>query len=346
MKASDKSLAKALIEELLAFSRRQTTAGIYNRLDPFPEHGKRASHRLDGRIRTILSSVGTETGRLSSKGQKRGDEWWPEPHTNLQNLNKKVALLDPLLNVRNVIIPSPGKAFVAVDYSAAEARLTAAYARDEPMLEAYRAFDEGRGPKVYRWMASKMYGVDPDDVSKGQYQLGKMAILGLGYGLGVAGFHKKVNKEVEYTGMTISLKEAQTVYDLNHRVRPRLRLWWKELEEELRLRGSLINCLGRKREFFAYRPGEELYAFLPQSTNADNINRALIAVEKEVKGFRLLLQIHDELLGEVPIGAEKEFCEAVVEVMEREPLTIHGREIRIPAEASFSRTSWGEMEEL
>ena len=346
MRSENKPLARQLIQEILRYKRRQTAIGAYKRLDPYPEYGQRAKHRLDGRIRTVLSPVGTETGRLSSKGQKRGKEWWPEPHTNLQNLSKKVALLGPEFNVRQCIIPSPGMAFVAVDFSAAEARLTAAYANDVPMLKAYEDYDAGRGPKVYTWMASKMYQVPAEDVDKGQYAMGKMAVLGLGFGLGANGFYRKVNKEVEFTGILISQNEAQEVYDLNHRVRPRLKPWWQELENEVRTKGYLVNCLGRRRDFFAYRPGEKLYAYLPQSTNADNMNRAIVRVEKKVAGFKLLLQIHDELLGEVPLGSEQEFCEALRVEMEQEPLEILGRTIHIPAEASYSTTNWGEMIEL
>jgi DNA polymerase I-like protein with 3'-5' exonuclease and polymerase domains len=104
MKSSDKETAREILTLLLDAQKAGTVRSTFKRLAP----GE------DGRIRTVLSPGGTETGRLSAGTS------FLEKSTNLQNLPKKVAKLDPLYNVRAIIVADPGRIFWAADYSSAE----------------------------------------------------------------------------------------------------------------------------------------------------------------------------------------------------------------------------------
>src|SRR2546427_3184915 len=114
-----RAIAEAVVVPMLQGSRDRKVAGTYLRLTP----GK------DGKIHTVLSPD-TASFRLSSSETKL-----IRPSTNMQNLEKKVAKLDPLYHVRDVIIPDKDMVLVACDYKGAEAILCGAYSEDWTYVE-------------------------------------------------------------------------------------------------------------------------------------------------------------------------------------------------------------------
>lgn len=331
VKSENQPIAAELLGLLLEQAKLSTMSGIYARLEPWS----------DGRIRTTLSAVATETGRLASSGRKRED--WPgwEFSTNLQNLPKKTARADALYNVRQTIVPDPGMVFVEGDLSQAEIYATCLYAGDwakiNRMLE---------GSDEHRRLAAELYGVKPADVTPSQRAIGKASNHGCNYGLGWHTFMDKLNKEADLTGITISAKESKAAVDAFRRLNPKTVAWWGHIEREIRTKGYLTNCYGRKRIFLDREgAGNDAVAFLPQSTIADHLNISLVrAFHKldEAGLFTILLQVHDAILGQAPEGKWRQVARVLKTTMEH-PLTYEGRTVTIPADVSVSSVSWGDM---
>lgn len=325
MKQADKPIAAELIQLTLQQSKLQTINGIYNRL----RGGQ------DQRIRTKLAPY-TETGRLRS-GE---DDWWPEPTTNLQNLPKKVAKLDALYEVRNVIVPPAGQVFLEGDLKQAESIATAAYAGDWAKVERLMHADE------HSLLAARIFSIPVEQVNKETHrQLGKMANHGLNYGVGWKTFMEGVNKDADITGISIDAKMAKKVIAAWQAMNPKTVRWWQEVKNEVARCGSLTNCFGRKRIFLnANTAGNDLIAYLPQSTIADLLNTALVRLFQfeQAHSFRIVLQIHDAILLEAPAASWPAVARILHDTM-LIPLEIGGRQLTVPVDISMSGKSWGEM---
>ena len=328
MKQQDKATAAELLKLTLQLSKLETISGIYARLKP----------GADGRIRTKLAPY-TETGRLRS-GE---DDWWPEPTTNLQNLPKKVAALDPLYEVRNCIVPSPGHVLIEGDLSQAEALATAAYANDWPKVDRLLHSDE------HSLLAGRIFGLEPQAVDRKKHRpIGKFANHGLNYGAGWKTFMENVNKDADITGIAIDAKMAKRVIAAWQAVNPKTVRWWELAKREAADKGYLVNCFGRKRIFLNLNTaGNDIIAYLPQSTIADLLNAALVRLYAlEAKhGFRIVLQIHDAVLVEAPASRWLAVARLMQQTMAM-PMEINGRQLTVPVDISMSGKSWGSMKEV
>lgn len=328
MKLADKPVVAELLKLALQQSKLETITGIYNRL----RGGQ------DQRIRTKLAPY-TETGRLRS-GE---DDWWPEPTTNLQNLPKKVAALDPLYEVRNVIVPPAGSVFIEGDLSQAEALATAAYANDWPKVERLLHSDE------HSLLAARIFGIEPQAVDRKRHRpIGKFANHGLNYGAGWKTFMENVNKDADITGISIDAKMAKKVISAWQAMNPKTVRWWNEVKQEVHSKGYLTNCFGRKRIFLnPNTAGNDIIAYLPQSTIADLLNTALVKVfsAEQAGGFRVVHQIHDAILLEAPAERWHEAARCLWDSM-LIPMTINQRSLTVPVDISMSAESWGKMKEV
>ena len=327
MKTADATIAREIILSLLKAAKIQSIHEIYNRVRPGP----------DGRIRTTLSPVGTITGRLASKGT------FLEASTNLQNLPKKIAKLDPLFDVRRVLVPDPGYLFMEADLSQAEARVVAVLANDQKALDLFAS-----GADIHRITAAEVFGVAPEDITDKQREIGgKKARHSLSYGLGWKHFLEDVNKDSDLTGISISAAEAKAIHSGYHRANPAIRLWHRSVEQEIYEKGFLTTPFGRRLVLIDQNDMLSAIAFVPQSTVADHLNMRLRVIYDKLDPdpFMLLHQIHDAVLGQVKVAQARLVARRLRRLMQH-PIQIGSTSLLIPADVSTSSSSWGEMEEV
>ena len=338
MKQVDAPLAKQFITQLLQLTKVQTI----NRMQYARVQGK-----VDGRVRTIQQPFGTETGRLNSKGQTKGREWWPEQITNLQNITnpKKFPKLNPLYNVRSIIVPDDGCCFIAADYAAAELYAYLAEAGDHERIEMLHA-----GEDLHAATAAHILDVDVANLSYEQRALaGKFPNFALGYGGGWMMLKGKINKDADLTGISIDAKLAKHIVAEWRAINPLVVAWWERVKAQVQSTGVLTNAYGRRRVFLgrADSSGNDWIAFLPQSNIADHLNHSLVSIYEryDPKLLQVMLQVHDEILMQVKLGDEERAARIVKAEMQR-PLSISGIEVRIPVEVSVGYKNWGEMVEM
>lgn len=268
----------------------------------------------DKRIRCNYSITGTETGRLSSSKTARGTG------TNLQNV--------PPGPVRSLFIPDPGKVFINADLSQAEARVVAYISNESRLI---RVFEEGGD--IHRKNASNIFRVSESEVTDEQRQMAKRVVHASNYGMGPITFAKQCD---------IPASEAKRLLNQYFATYPEIANWQLSIASQLRSRRYLTTPFGRKRYFFnRYNEGlvKEGLAFIPQSTVADIVGKALVCAHR--KGIELLLQVHDSLLVQTSAERVQETCEILKECLST-PIEINGKVLVIPTDVKVGM-NWEDM---
>ena len=254
----------------------------------------------DGRVHTTFQQAVAATGRLSST----------DP--NLQNIPIRTALGR---KIRNTFIAEKGNTLVAADYSQIELRILAHVTRDEHLIAAFAA-----GEDIHRATAARVLGKPAADVNDDERAMAKMVNFGIAYGMGDFGLATRAG---------ISRDAAKSFIAGYFERYPGIRRYIDTIKEEARTNGSVTTQLGRRRpipELRAGNPalraaGERAAINHPiQGTAADVIKIAMIRLaprlaEAGLKA-RLVLQVHDELLLEVPSGEVDRLVPILVETME------------------------------
>ncbi len=242
---------------------------------------------VDGRVHTTFSQSFTETGRLSSS----------DP--NLQNIPVRT---ERGKNIRAAIVPrDTDHLLVSADYSQIELRILAAMSGDENMLAAFAA-----GADIHRDTAARVYGVAPDAVTSDQRARCKMVNFGIVYGISAFGLSQRLK---------IARREAADLIDTYFKLFPKIRAFMDKSIEDARRTGYAVTALGRRRTLrdinsrnaTARQSAERDAMNTPvQGTAADLIKLAMVRVDRALKAEQLkakmVLQIHDELLFDVPRG--------------------------------------------
>lgn len=280
----------------------------------------------DGRLHSAMNPIGTTTGRLSASKDVLGEGG------NVQTLPK---MFYPF------IVADDNCIMYHLDISQGENRIVANIA-PEPLMKA--AFDEGRD--VHRQTASLIFNIPFAQVSdepgssemgngeQSQRFWGKKSNHAFNYGQGYGRF-----------SLECDLPEAQGkfVYLRYHQMYPGIRQYWSWVVEMCRKNNRMLtNLFGRKRLFLGNWGDdlfEDLYAFIPQSTIADKVNRqAVIPIYEDQDNFKaidLLNQIHDAILFQIPLSYSWiDHAEALLKLINllTTPLKWHGAEFILPVD--------------
>jgi DNA polymerase-1 len=276
-----------------------------------------------GRVHTTFGQTGTATGRLSSA------------NPNLQNIPIRTELGR---EIRAAFIAEPGHVLLAADYSQVELRLLAHYSRDKLLVEAFR-----RGDDIHTLTASQVFGVPPLAVTLDQRRAAKIVNFGIVYGLSAFGLSQNLG---------IEPGEARKFIDAYFEKYAGVRAFIDVTLEQTRRDGKVTTLFGRIRPIpdinsknstqrgFAERTAVNTPL---QGTAADLIKLAMIRIDEEIRKrdmkSRMTLQVHDELVFEVP-ETEVDVMKALVrEHMEN----AHALEVPLLVEIGVG-PNWRDME--
>ena len=236
------------------------------------------------RIHTTFNQTVASTGRLSSS----------DP--NLQNIPVRE---EEGRRIRRAFVAEPGHLLLSADYSQIELRLLAHFCEDETLLKAFE-----QGLDVHAATASELFGVPIASVTPSQRRSAKAINFGILYGMGAY----RLARELK-----ISRKEAQAYIDRYFERYRRVRAFLDETLERGRRDGYVTTLFGRRRylpelrseNHNARQAAERMAINMPiQGTAADIIKLAMIRTQDQIEArglrARLLLQVHDELVLEVP----------------------------------------------
>ena len=248
----------------------------------------------DGKIHTIFKQNFARTGRLSST----------EP--NLQNIPVRD---DEGKKIRQAFLPS-NDLFLSADYSQIELRILAHISGSKELQEAFI-----NDADIHTKVASDIYGVSEDMVSKKMRSTAKAVIFGIVYG--ISGYGLGENLE-------ISPKEAKEFISKYYELYPGVKKYMDEIVVEAKEEGSVRTLFNRRRtipeldstEYMVRQMGERIALNTPiQGTSADIIKKAMVEIDKEFKEkniqSKMILQVHDELIFDV-IESEKKIVEEIV----------------------------------
>jgi len=287
----------------------------------------------DGRLRAEFLQASTTTGRMGCK----------DP--NLQNIPIRT---EYGRRIRGAFKAPEGKVLLALDYSQIELRLAAGLSGDEKLLEVFKT-----GGDVHTAVASQVFSVPPEHVDREMRRRAKIINFGILYGMGVNALRTSL-------GEGVSREEATRFMDEYFANFSGVAKWIEFTKRDAALKGYVETVFGRRR----YLPGfkslmpqlrsqaERFAVNAPiQGTQADIIKLAMVKADEliEEKGWRekvlLVLQVHDELVYEVPEKSAEEAAKEIREVMESVAPTKELSGVPILAEAAIGK-DWGEMQKI
>ena len=279
-----------------------------------------------GRVHTSFNQTGTATGRLSSS----------DP--NLQNIPIRGELGR---QVRKAFVASDGYLLLSGDYSQIDLRVMAHLSQDAHLLAAFHRDDD-----IHRATASEVFGVPPSEVTPDMRRVAKTVNFGVIYGISDYGLEQATE---------LSREEASRFINTYFEKHRGVKEYIDSTKRQARERGYVETILGRRR----YIPdinssnaqvraaAERMAINMPvQGTAADIIKLAMIRIQREMgkrglrtKKAKMVLQVHDELVFEVPQEELEEMKQLVLEVMP------NALKLTVPLEVEVKEgKNWGEME--
>ena len=274
----------------------------------------------DGRVHTSFHQALTETGRLSSE------------RPNLQNI--------PIRTERGkriraaIVASSPDHVLLSADYSQIELRMVAHLSGDEHLIDAFR-----HDADIHRQTAALVYGIPPEEVTKEQRASCKQVNFGIIYGISAFGLAQRIG-----CSRATAADMIQTYFERF----PKIRAFMEKTIEQARSNGYVTTILGRRRPLRdiasrngTVRAGAERNAINTpvQGSAADLIKLAMVRVAHELRthnlSAKLLLQVHDELLLDVPKTEADAVSKLVRDAME------NAMELSVPLKTDIGiGTNW------
>ena len=270
----------------------------------------------DGRIHATFNQTVARTGRLSSD------------KPNLHNIPVRS---DVGRVFRTAFVPSPGRELLVADYNQIELRCIAHLAADPGLIEAFTS-----GSDIHNATASRVFEVEPDTVTLDQRSKAKMVSYGLAYGMEAYGLGQRLN---------IPTDEAAKILDAYFEAFPNVKAYMDATVQEARKNGYTETLFGRRRPIpellnsnWRIRQAGERQAMNAgiQGLAADIFKVALVRIDAALDdvGFEseLVLQVHDEVIVEVPTSERERVGDLVVDLMRG------AAELDVPLEVNVA---WG-----
>jgi DNA polymerase-1 len=296
-----------LIDPLLEYREVEKLRGTYG-------EGLLAEVADDGRIHATFNQTVARTGRLSSD------------QPNLHNIPVRS---DVGRQFRKAFVPAPGHRLLIADYNQIELRCIAHLAEDPGLIEAFTS-----GTDIHNATAARVFSVDPKAVTVDQRSKAKMVSYGLAYGMESYGLAQRLN---------IAVEDASVILDAYFEAFPNVKAYMERTVKEARMRGYTETLFGRRRPIpdlqnpnYRMRQAAERQAMNAgiQGLAADIFKVALVRLDAalETSGFAspIVLQVHDEVLVEVPEGDEDAVGALTVAVMRG------AAELRVPLEVNLT----------
>jgi DNA polymerase-1 len=270
-----------------------------------------------GRVHASLNQTVAATGRLSSS----------DP--NLQNIPIRSEMGE---QIRQAFLPEHGCQLLTADYSQIELRLLAHFSGDEALQ---RAFEEDRD--IHAMVAEQIFNVTEHHVTEAMRRAAKTVNFGVIYGISAMGLGQRLN---------IPVREAAHFIEAYFTKYPAVQEYQQNLLKECREQGQVKTILGRRRRiegvraFTSYKgrnqPEREAINMQIQGSAADLIKIAMLNIhrrlEREERRARMLLQIHDELVFEVPPAEQN----AVIALVHEEMTQALADRLRVPLKVDMS----------
>ncbi len=273
--------------------------GLKKLLSTYVETLPMLINRETGRIHTSFNQAVASTGRLSSN------------NPNLQNIPVRD---ERGREIRKAFVPEEGKIFFAADYSQIELRLMAHLSGDEGMISDFRS-----GHDIHSATASKIFGVGIDEVTREMRSRAKTANFGIIYGISSFGLSER---------LTIGRKEAKELIDGYFSSYPGVKAYMDESIRRAREKGYVTTMFGRRRYLpdilsrnQVVRGNAERNAINApiQGSAADIIKIAMVRIDERLRtenfSSKMILQVHDELIFEVPSSELEKLREMVISEM-------------------------------
>ena len=254
----------------------------------------------DGKIHTIYKQTGTRTGRLSSV----------EP--NLQNIPVRS---EEGKQIRKAFIPSENSYLLSSDYSQIELRVLAHISNSRSLKNAFI-----NGEDIHTHVASDIFDVPENEVTKNMRRTAKAVIFGIVYGISGYGLGENLD---------ISPNEAKKYIEKYLTLYPEVNEYMTEIVKKAKETSSVRTLLNRKRtidelnntNYMIRQMGERIALNTPiQGTAADILKLAMIRIDEKLKEdnlkTKMLLQVHDELIFDVPDEELNIVIDIVREIME------------------------------
>lgn len=306
-----------VVQSILQFRKLEKMRSTY--LDPLPR-------LMDGqnRIHTTFNQEATATGRLSSS------------NPNLQN----IPVRGPLgKRMRACFVAAPGNVLVSADYSQIELRILAHMSQDPTLLDAFR-----QGEDIHARTAALIFDMPQDRVLPDQRRMAKTINFGLIYGMGA----NKLGQELK-----IPTAEARAFIDRYFARLSGLKAFYERVIDGARERGYVVTLAGRRRWLpdilsangqMAAQARRQAVNTVIQGSAADVIKLAMLAVAQDAElrrlEARLVLQVHDELLLELPEDGAREAGARAAALMEG--VRPGGVELSVPLLVEWgSGRDWG-----
>lgn len=268
----------------------------------------------DGRIHASFNQTVARTGRLSSE------------NPNLHNIPVRSEMGREF---REAFVPGEGYTLLVADYNQIELRCIAHLAEDPGLIEAFES-----GTDIHTETAARVFGVGLDEVAPDQRAKAKMVSYGLAYGMEAYGLGQRLN---------IPTKEAAVILDAYFAAFPNVHEYMDRVVEEARAKGYTETLFGRRRQIpelsssnVRIRQAGERQAMNAgiQGLAADIFKVALVhldrAIEEQGLATRVILQVHDEIICEVP-AEEIDVARVLVDQ------TMHdAAELRVPLDVNLA----------